>query len=77
MEKSSNRVVTEVLRSPDSMVVWPGEYVEVSIPEELSGEDVMLEPRTDTPVNSKCMINQEWPNPQIIKCSANRLRTYS
>ena len=71
---SSNRVVTEVLRSPDSMVVWPGEYVEVSIPEELSGEDVMLEPRTDTPVNSKCMINQEWPNPQIIKCSANRLR---
>ena len=51
-------MVTEVLRSPDSMVVWPGEYVEVSIPEELSGEDVMLEPRTDTPVNSKCMINQ-------------------
>ena len=34
----------------------------------------MLEPRTDTPVNRKCMINQEWPNPQIIKCSANRLR---
>ena len=71
---SSNRVVTQVIRSPDSMVVWPGDYVEVTIPEEFSGEDVMLEPRTDTPVNSKCMLNQEWPNPQIVKCSANRLR---
>ena len=71
---SNNRVVTEVLRSPESIVVWPGDYVEVPIPDEFSGEEVMLEPRTDTPVNSKCSVNQEWPNPQIITCSAGRLR---
>ena len=54
--------------------MWPGEFVEVPVPEDFYGQDVALEPRMDTPVNSKCSDSQIWPQPQIIKCNDNVLR---
>ena len=71
---SSKRLVAETIRCPESLTVWPGEFVEVPVPEDFYGQDVALEPRTDTPVNSKCSDSQIWPQPQIIKCNDNVLR---
>ena len=52
---SNKRVFTEVLRAPQSVTVWPGEYLEVDVPDHYAGEEVALEPRSDTPLNSKCL----------------------
>ena len=49
---SNKRVLTEVLRAPQSVTVWPGEYLEVDVPDHYAGEEVALEPRSDTPLNN-------------------------
>ena len=71
---SSNRVQVEVIRSPDSLTVWPGDFVELDVPDTFAGRDVGLEPRTDTQLNSKCLDGNIWPPPQIISCSDKTIR---
>ena len=70
---SSKRVVAQVLKAPQSITVWPGEYVDVEVPEEYAGDEVALEPRSDAPVNSKSL-SKMWPSPQIVTCSDNVIR---
>ena len=55
-----------VLRAPASRkVVWPGEYVEISLPEDIANEELLaLEPRTDRP--SATGKNLLWPAPTIL-----------
>ena len=69
---SSKRIVAQVLRASQSVTVWPGEFVEVDVPDQYAGEDVALEPRSDTPLNSKCS-SHIWPPPQIVTCSQNSI----
>ena len=71
---SNNRVQVEVIRSPHTLTVWPGDFVEMEVPDIFAGEDVGLEPRTDTPLNSKCLHSNIWPPPQIITCSDKTIR---
>ena len=65
-EPSINRVrctQAVILRSPSTSVVWPGEYLEVDLPEDFSPDcTVSIEARPD------CMkAPQNWPPPTILE----------
>ena len=57
-----------ILRAPTSATtVWPGEYIEVKLPEDLAkGTCVAIEPRSDFPVMQSMIGSQVWPAPDIL-----------
>jgi len=69
---SSHRV--HVVKSPAAVTVWPGDYLEVAIPEEYADTEYAVEPRTDSHLNSKCQFQQVWPLPQILQSVENKIR---
>ena len=66
-----------VLRAPcRSTTVYPGEYLELSIPESYADDDATfaLEPRYDSPVSRLSKFSQLWPSPSILSSVAGKIR---
>ena len=65
------RTQAHLLRAPAvSPVIWPGEYLEMSIPKELEPDiSLALEPRPDHTKH-----NKNWPRPHILEAVAGRVR---
>ena len=58
---------------PTSQTIWPGEYLEVELPDDAPPDcDYALEPRIDTPVVKN--FNQTWPEPCIVSSVSRRIR---
>ncbi len=68
------RVQPTLIRSPASMTVWPGGFVELEVPSNFAGKEIGIEPRIDSVINSKCLASELWPNPQVVTCADNTVR---
>ncbi|RLC16966.1 MAG: hypothetical protein DRI57_10490 [Deltaproteobacteria bacterium] len=68
------RTCAQVVRAPStSTTIWPGEYMEVQVPDEVSDElSFALEPRIDSSV---CRKSKElWPSPAVVHNVGGKLR---
>ena len=66
------RAQTYVLRAPPvSTTVWPGEYIQLSIPSALNDLVVEVEPRYDQKSTEHY---REWPQPAIIEAVGDKIR---
>ena len=68
-----------VLRAPsEATTIWPGDYIEVELPQEMSTCDstFALEPRTDTHISKTLTANHipVWPRPSIVQSIAGKIR---
>ena len=61
-----------VLRAPTpSKTVWPGEFVEVQLPDDApSDSEYALKPHTDAPSSCNLKPSQLWPQPCVISSAA-------
>ena len=48
------------------MTAWPGDFVELKVPDEFAGEEVLIEPRIDSKLNTKSTMTKLWPEPQLV-----------
>ena len=63
-----------VLRAP-SKTVWPGEFVEVRLPDDATPDsEYALEPRTDAPSSHNLKPSQLWPQPSVVSSVARAIR---
>ena len=63
----------QVLRAPcKSTTVWPGEYLEISVPEEIfiTNDTFAIEPHQCQSKNDSCV----WPPPSLIKSVSGKIR---
>lgn len=65
-----------VLRAPPtSTTVWPGEFLELTLPDDVpSDAEYALEPRTDAPSVRTSKVSQLWPSPDIMSSVAGKIR---
>ena len=65
-----------VLRAPPtSTTIWPGEFVELSLPDSVPPDcDYALEPRCDAPSVRRLTSSQLWPPPSIVSSIAGKMR---
>ena len=65
-----------VLRAPaPSKTVWPGEFVEVRLPDGATPDsEYALEPRTDAPSSHNLKPSQLWPQPSVVSSVARAIR---
>ena len=65
-----------VLRAPTpSKTVWPGEFLEVQLPDDAPPDsEYALEPRTDAPSSHKLKPSQLWPQPSVVSSVARAIR---
>ena len=68
------RVQTTLIRSPSNTTVWPGDFVELEVPIQFAGEQVGIEPRIDSNINTKSVTTKPWPEPQLVTCCDNTIR---
>lgn len=62
---------SRLLRADQSCTVWPGNYVELEIPEHLCEEsELALEPHTD----SRSILTHGWPKPMIVDSVGGSVR---
>jgi hypothetical protein len=64
---------THVLRAPQNTpTIWPGEYLEVKLPEDMChmDEEFAVEPRSEKPESGDNL----WPRPDIFTSVAGRIR---
>ena len=71
-----------VLRAPsEATTIWPGDYIEVELPQEMSTCDstFALEPRTDTHISKTLTANHipVWPRHRIVQSIAGKIRATS
>ena len=53
-----------VVRAPEkSTTLYPGDYLEVNVPDEMANTTLAIEPRSDCSSYSRSL---EWPRPEII-----------
>ena len=79
---SSNRSHTHhcirrahVLRAPaKTTTIWPGEFIELEIPESSGDTMYAVEPRCDSPTNNNELDNSTWPPPGLISSVARKIR---
>ena len=65
------RAQAYVLRAPaSSTTVWPGDYIELSIPSVLDDIVVAVEPRNDY----SPLCHQNWPEPAIVEAVGDKIR---
>ncbi|CAB4008750.1 Retrovirus-related Pol poly from transposon opus [Paramuricea clavata] len=72
---AARRTQSFLLRSPQHMVVLPGDYLQLTTPLE-SDPDALwaLEPRLDSPSNLSQKLEAAWPQPQAIVSVDHTLR---
>ena len=66
---------THVIHAPSiSSTVWPGEYIEVNLPDDMIGidDDFAIEPRLS--VNKTDRDHTMWPTPDIVTSVAGKIR---
>ena len=65
-----------VLRAPPtSTTIWPGEFVELSLPDSVPPDwEYALEPRCDAPSVRRLTTSQLWPPPSIVSSVAGKIR---
>ena len=65
-----------VLRAPaPSKTVWPGEFVEVRLPDDAPMDsEYALEPRTDASSSHNLKASQMWPQPSVVSSVARAIR---
>ena len=58
-----------MLFSPQQHTVWPGEFIEITLPDSLQGEKfpVVIEPRPD-------YTNRDWPSPRLLHTGDGKVR---
>ncbi len=60
---------THVVRAPPhNLTIWPGDFLEINVPDDVSDKEIAVEPR----VNGQS--DPVWPMPIILPCVANRVR---
>ena len=60
---------------PTSTTIWPGDFVEINLPEEaLPDCEYALEPRSDAPTVRKLTASHLWPPPRIVSSVAGKIR---
>ena len=67
----------QVIRAPSvQTIIWPGEYIVVNVPPELSSDEIplALEPRSDAPFNSKKKDTALWPPPSLVTSVSGKIR---
>ncbi|MEO1148065.1 MAG: retropepsin-like aspartic protease [Cyanobacteria bacterium J06638_22] len=65
-----------VLRCPNNTTIWPGDYIELPIPEDYSNSDetFALEPRLDCPGIESVPSSQTWPSPSLVSSISGTIR---
>ena len=66
-----------VIRAPpDDTTVWPGHYIEITLPDELATSDTIyaLEPRTDFVKSRQIKVTELWPQPDLVSSIGGKLR---
>ena len=65
-----------VLRAPaPSKTVWPGEFLEVQLPDDAPPDsEYALEPRTNAPSSHSLKPSQLWPPPSVVSSVARAIR---
>ena len=73
-QRTARRAV--VLRAPpSSTTVWPGEFLELTLPKDIpTDSEYALEPRTDTSPSQSSKMSNLWPFPNIVSSVAGRIR---
>ena len=71
---TTRRIQSTLLRSPSNTKVWPGNYVQLEVPIDFAGEEIGVEPRLDSNLNTKSSTTRLWPKPQVVKCCDNTIR---
>lgn len=68
-----------VLHAPStSTVVWPGEYIELDVPEEIRSDNILaIEARSDSSSTRNLVSSHMWPKPHIIESVGNKIRLYN
>ena len=65
--------LTHVVRAPpENTTVWPGEFIEVSLPETYPDSEYALEPRYDTSVAPSH--GEMWPHPTVVHSIGGKVR---
>ncbi len=72
---SIRRTHAVVIRTPSpSSVVWPGQYLELDLPDYVDSDSVLaIEPRRDL-VSKRSKSSSGWPPPGIIEAVARKIR---
>ena len=71
---STRRVQAEVMKSPSNVTIWPGDFLQLQVPDQFADEEITVEPRTDCKLNNNCPPSKLWPNPQLLTCAENTIR---
>ena len=61
-----------ILRAPQSTTIWPGEYVEIPVPNDTPDGQFALEPRIDSPTNREAP--PLWPSPSVVSSVSHTIR---
>ena len=69
-----NRVRAHVLRSNIRTTVWPSEYVELSLPEDMPDSSYAIEPRWSSVLNRSVGIYDMWPPPEVTCTVGGKIR---
>ena len=64
-----------VLKAPSSTTtVYPGEFVELDVPDDIPNHTLAVEPRFDTPCMRSVKASNMWPKPNIISSIGGKVR---
>ena len=72
---SSMRCAIVLRAPPQSVTVWPGDFIEVDLPPECANNATYaLEARSDTAKTYRCSSDLMWPPPTILNSVAGKIR---
>ena len=74
-DSSVRRTQATLLRVSSRRTVWPGDFMELELPEDLADDqEFVIEPRIDTKFNSGRSVSSLWPDPDMVNSVGNRIR---
>ena len=72
--KSSTTTTSSMRRvPPQSITVWPGDFIEVDLPPECAHNATYEEARSDTAKRYRCSSDVMWPPPTILNSVAGKI----
>ncbi|EDO35149.1 predicted protein [Nematostella vectensis] len=75
LTSTTARLVTVLRAPPRNATVWPGEFLEITLPDDTPTDaEYALEPRTDAPSARRVKPSAVWPPPGIVTSIAGRIR---
>ena len=70
-QNSSSTAVCQLLRVEKNTTVWPGEFIEMTVPSTIPDDMYAVEPRSDNNIKSSLSL---WPPPSVVCSVGNKVR---